>query len=119
MLERPALPDAMIVASLREHDDLLAERLTFLPYGQDVHAWLFRVDARDGQTYFLKLRRPPIDESQLALPRYLSDAGFTQIVAPLRTRAGALWRPAGAGADEYVMQLYPYIAGRPGMEGGL
>jgi spectinomycin phosphotransferase len=51
----------------------------------------------------------------LALPRYLRDSGFTQVVAPLRTGAGALWSPAG----DYILMLYPFIEARTGMQGGL
>jgi spectinomycin phosphotransferase len=115
MLDKPALRDETIAACLREAFGVTATRITFLPLGHDNLAWVYRVDAADRAAYFLKVRRPPANALSLALPRYLQDSGFEQVVAPLRTDAGALWSPVA----DYILMLYPFIEARTGMQGGL
>jgi spectinomycin phosphotransferase len=48
----------------------------------------------------------------VTLPKFLSDRGIAQIIAPLETRAGRLW----ANLDAFKVILYPLIAGRNGYE---
>lgn len=115
MLERPALTDSAIAACLRTGYGRTLARTTFLPLGQDVHAWRYRIDTADGPPCFLKIRRAPIDELSLALPRYLRDSGFAQAVAPLPADDGRLWQRVA----DYVLVLYPFIDGRTGMAAGL
>ena len=62
--------------------------------------------------YFLKLRSGVFDETSVALPRFLSDQGIAQIIAPLATRSGQLWADLG----DFKAILYPFVEGRNGYE---
>ena len=83
MRERPALTDSQIAAALREGYGLSTDRVTFLPVGNDSGAWSYRIDAGDGRTYFLKVRRGEPDAPGLVVPCYLREQGMIEVVAAL------------------------------------
>lgn len=116
MHEPPAnLPDDRLRDYLRDAYGLAAAELTFLPIGYDAAAWVYRVRAVDGETYFLKVRLGVTNEPALVVPRYLHDHGVAWVVAPLPAAAGTLW----ATVDGFALILYPFISGASGHERGM
>ena len=110
MLEKPSLQDEKITAALQVEYGLEVARLAFLPLGADLNTAVYRVVTASGTAYFLKLRDGVFDEICVTLPRFLSDQGIAQIIAPLASNTGQLW----ASLDEFKMILYPFIEGRNG-----
>lgn len=94
---------------------LAVEELRFLPLGYDSFAWVYRVRAREGGPYFLKLRASMTNEAALRVPHLLHARGVSAVVAPIATRTGALW----ATHAGFALILYPFVAGESGMEAGL
>src|ERR687884_259148 len=116
MREPPVdLADDLLGAALRTHYALAVRTLTFLPLGHDSSAWVYRVQADDEMSYFLKVRTSMANAPSLLVPRYLHEHGVTQVVAPLPTVTGALW----AEVAGYALILYPFIAGITGMAQGM
>ena len=115
MREKPNLADETITACLREGYGLAVAGLTFLPLGNDAQAWVYRADAEDGTTYFVKVRRGPVHAPSLAVPRYLKEQGLEAVVAPLPARTLELWQRLG----DFALMVYPFIDGRSGMAAGL
>jgi spectinomycin phosphotransferase len=115
MLEKPDLQDEKIIACLRDEYGLLVVQVAFLPLGADRNTAVYRVVADDATPYFLKLRRGTFDELAVALPKFLSDQGIVQIIAPLATKTGQLW----ARLDAFKTILYPFVEGHNGYEVGL
>jgi spectinomycin phosphotransferase len=115
MREKPPLPDATIIACLRDHYHLTITELEFLPLGNDSSASVYRASADDGRAFLLKLKRDPVFEPGLQVPRYLKDQGMKQVVVPLPTITGTLWRTV----DDFALILYPFIDGDEGMAAGL
>ncbi len=111
MLEKPDLQDEKITACLQEAYELHAAQIAFLPLGADLNTAVYRV-AGDETPYFVKLRRGVFDEITVALPKFLSDQGLVQIIAPLATRTSQLW----ASLDAYKLILYPFVEGHDGYE---
>src|SRR5689334_10584867 len=109
MNDDPGLDSSQIAAVLAAEYEVPAATVTFRPFGHDPYAAVYEVGARDGATYFLKVRFGPVYEPALAVPRALIDRGVPNILAPLRTRSGTLWCPLGQGNDTLV--LYPFIRG--------
>jgi spectinomycin phosphotransferase len=68
--------------------------------------------ADDETSYFVKLRRGIFDETAVALPKFLSDQGILQIIAPLATKTGQLW----ASLDAFTVIVYPFVEGHNGYE---
>jgi spectinomycin phosphotransferase len=116
MLERPDLSDKAIRRYLQANYGIDAASITFLPIGYDSTASVFRVDAVDGQRFFLKAKTGLVTASPLIVPHFLRQSGVDAVVAPLATRMGALWAPLD---DGFTAILYPFVEGRMGMDGGL
>lgn len=112
MLEKPDLPDKAIIACLQDKYGLPTVQVTFLPLGADPNTAVYRVVTGDGIPYFCKLRGGLFDELSVALPKFLSDQGIRQIIAPLTTTTGQLW----ANLDAFKVILYPFVEGHNGYE---
>lgn len=112
MLEKPDLQDEKIIACLQDEYGLLVVQVAFLPLGADRDTAVYRVVADDETPYFLKLRGGVFGEIAVALPKFLSDQGIVQIIAPLATKTGQLW----ASLDAFKLILYPFVEGHNGYE---
>lgn len=111
MLEKPDIPDELILARLQEEYDLGVDQIAFLPLGADLGTAVYRVITDDGTPYFLKLRKG-FDEIAVTVPLFLQSQGIREIIAPIATRSNRFWLAFG----EYTMILYPYIEGQDGYE---
>jgi spectinomycin phosphotransferase len=111
MLEKPDIPDNLIISRLQEEYGLNAAELTFLPLGADIGTAVYRVVADDGTAYFLKLRKG-FDEIIVTVPLFLKSQGIQEIIAPFETKSKQGWADFG----EYKMILYPFIEGKDGFE---
>ena len=112
MLEKPDFSDEKIVACLLAAYGITAVQLTFLPIGADQFTAVYRAVSVTGHAYFVKLRSRAFDEIAVTLPRFLSDMGLAQIIAPMAAKTGLLW----TSLPPYTMILYPFVAGRDGYE---
>ena len=108
MLEKPDLQDEKITACLQAEYGLEIIEVEFLPLGADRDTAVYRVVAKDGNLYFLKLRSGAFDEVSVELPKYLSSQGIEQIIAPVAAKSGLAW----SRLDSYTAILYPFIEGR-------
>jgi len=112
MLEKPDLQDEKIIACLQDEYRLCVSRVAFLPLGADLNTAVYRAVTSDETPFFVKLRRGVFDETAVSLPKFLSDQGILQIIAPLTTKTGQLW----ANLDAFKIILYPFVEGRDGYE---
>ena len=112
MLEKPDLQDEKIIACVQDDYGVLVAQVAFLPIGADLNTAVYRAVAEDETSYFVKLRRGVFDETAVALPKFLSDQGTVQIIAPLATKTGQLW----ASLDAFKLILYPFVEGHNGFE---
>jgi spectinomycin phosphotransferase len=111
MLEKPNIPDELIVSRLREAYDLRIAELTFLPIGADSRTSVYRVVTNDGTAYFLKLRKN-FKEMIVRVPLFLKDNGIREIIVPYESKSKQRWADFG----EYKLILYPFIEGKDGFE---
>jgi spectinomycin phosphotransferase len=105
MLTPPDLSHETILAVVREAYGVRGRQAAFLPIGADVNAAVYRVEADDGVSYFLKLRRGDFDEMAVAIPAFLRAQGIAQIMAPLPTSSQRLW----TSAQGFEWMLYPFF----------
>lgn len=115
MLEKPAVPDQLIIDFVEGEYNLRAHTLEFLPLGADVNTAVYRLVTQDERDYFLKLRKGGFDPITVRLPQYLHAQGIKAVIAPLETANRSGW----ALLKPYVMILYPYIDGKNGYQVGL
>jgi spectinomycin phosphotransferase len=111
MLEKPDIPDELIISFLEKEYNLRTAELTFLPLGADMGTAVYRVSAARGETYFLKLRKG-FEEIIVTVPLLLKSLGIQEIIAPIQAKTGQGWTDFG----EYTMILYPFIEGKNGFE---
>src|SRR5688500_10144072 len=111
MLEKPNIPDELIVSRLQDEHDLRVTQLTFLPLGADLGTAVYRVITDDGTAYFLKLRQG-FDEIIVTVPLFLKSQGIQEIIAPFETKSKQGWANFGG----YTMILYPFIEGKDGFD---
>jgi spectinomycin phosphotransferase len=112
MLEKPSIPDSLIISCLLTEYNLLIPQIEFLPLGADAGTAVYRAISQDGSAYFVKLRRGAFNEISVSLPRFLNNQGIAAIIAPLKTITGRLSTELAA----YQLVLYPYIQGVDGYD---
>jgi spectinomycin phosphotransferase len=110
MLEKPDIPDELILSGVRDQYRFRPTKLTFLPLGYDVNTAVYRLATADERTYFLKLRDGPFDPTGVHVPQLLKDQGVQAIIAPLLTIKN---QPYGSLGD-FKLILYPFIEGQDG-----
>src|SRR5215216_5309958 len=111
MLEKPNIPDDLIISNLQQEYGLHVAELTFLPIGADLGSAVYRVVTDDGTAYFLKSRKT-FDEIIVEVPLFLKSQGIREIIAPYETKSKQGWVDFG----QYKMILYPFIEGKNGFE---
>jgi len=115
MREKPNIQDELISTYVHEQYGVGNSSVAFLPIGYDMRAWVYRIRADNGESYFLKLRAGPVNQASLLVPRILSEYGIGQVLAPLRTLIGELCCELGS----YSVVLYPFIQGENAMVAGM
>src|SRR5215208_6231036 len=111
MLEKPNIPDELIISRLQEEYKLRVVELTFLPIGADSRTAVYRVATADGTAYFLKLRKN-FNEVIVRIPLFLKENGIREIISPFETNSKQYWADFG----DYKLILYSFIEGKDGFE---
>jgi spectinomycin phosphotransferase len=115
MIEKPDIRDEKIITALNESYSIQVSEIKFLPVGNDASAFSYRVETRDGNSYFLKLKTKFSNPAALLVPRFLKDNSIQQVVAPLSTKGQKL----SAEMDGFTIILYPFISGIEAMKAGM
>ena len=110
MLEKPDIPDKLIISRLQDEYEIYASELNFFPSG-DLNAAAYRVLTEDGATYFLKLRKG-FEEIAVTVPIFLKSQGIEVVITPCETKSKQYWVDFG----DYKIILYPFVEGRDGFE---
>ena len=111
MLEKPDIPDELIISRLQEEYDVRVDQITFLPLGADLGTAVYRLTTEEGTAYFLKLRKG-FEEITVTVPIFLKSQGIKEIIAPVETKSKQGWADFG----ERKMILYPFVEGKNGFE---
>ena len=111
MLEKPNIPDEVLISRVQEAYGFRVAELTFLPLGADQGTAVYRVVTGDGMAYFLKLRKG-FEAITVTVPLFLKAQGLQEIIPPVETRSKQGWVDFG----EYTLILYPFIEGKNGFE---
>ena len=115
MLEDPKLNRTTLAAALRDGWGIEALGFRFVP-GYDMAAAAYEVATPEGWA-FVKVRLRATDDRALRVPLALADAGVPNVMAPLRTRDGALAQPMPDPGSS--MLAFAHIAGRSAMDAGM
>jgi spectinomycin phosphotransferase len=92
--------------------DIHIDTIMQLFKGADKDTFIYRISARRGKTFFLKIRTGNFAESSVQAPQFLSRNHVKHIIAPVETASGGLFLKT----KNYTIMLYPFINGKSAME---
>jgi spectinomycin phosphotransferase len=99
-----------IINCLRVYYCIEAVALTLLPIGADVNASVYKIQATDHKTYFVKVKQSPFSDVSSAILELLQRAGIEQLIAPVKTVKGEQIYREG----DLTLIVYPFVRGRDG-----
>ncbi|MBA3823078.1 MAG: aminoglycoside phosphotransferase family protein [Ktedonobacterales bacterium] len=114
MREKPTIAEDALRDCLANQWGLTDVQLDFLPLGLDTRAGVYRVTTAT-QTYLLKVKAGALYAPTCVVPHYLHQQGIAAVVAPVPTRADALWTEVAG----WAVILYPFIVGVSDWDPGL
>lgn len=115
MLEKHALSDQIIISCLKTHYCIDAASLTFLPIGADVNASIYKVQAPNQTSYFIKLKQGHHHNISVEIVELLQRAGIQQIIPSIKTIHGKPTQPI----DDFTLIVYPFVDGQDGFNRNL
>jgi spectinomycin phosphotransferase len=107
------LSDDAVLARLRERFGLEVGAIEFLPLASDADVRGYRVPTAGGDL-FLKIRRGPVSEAGLTVPKALASHGIPHLISPIPTVEGRL-----CDGDDVTFILYPFVEGVSGGRDGM
>lgn len=84
--------------------------LDLLPLGADTNASIYKAQASDQKTYFVKLKRDYFHDTNIAILELLQMAGIQQLIPPIKTVEGKQIQQAG----DFTLIVYPFVEGQDG-----
>lgn len=115
MLEKQSFPDQVIISCLNTNYGIQVTTLTFLPIGADMNASLYKAEAHDRTSYFVKLKRGHNHDISVVIVELLHKAGIQEIIPPLKTIQG---RPTQR-IEDFTLIVYPFVEGEDGFSRNL
>lgn len=104
-----------IINCLSIHYGIEVTSLALLPIGGDINASIYKVQASDQKTYFVKLRNDRFDDVNIAILELLQKAGIEQLIPPIKTVEGKQTQQAG----DFTFIVYPFVQGQDGFSRSL
>ncbi len=115
MLVKQHLSEQYIIDCLRTNYGIEVVTLTFLPLGADMNASVYKVDAQDKSSYFVKLKLGHQHNVGIEIVELLDNAGIQQIIPPVKTIQGHLTYHM----DDFTLIVYPFVTGQDGFSRAL
>lgn len=89
--------------------------LSLLPVGADTNASIYKVQASDHKTYFVKLKRGHFNDVNIAVLDLLQMAEIQQLIPPVKTIEGKQIQRV----EDFTFIVYPFVEGRDGFSHSL
>ncbi len=102
--------DQYIIDCLNTYYDIKVTKLILLPLGADIDALVYKAEARDDSSYFVKIKHGHLHSIGIILQQMLHDAGIQEIIAPVKTKQNQIVQYI----DDCSMMVYPFIDGCDG-----
>lgn len=110
MLEKQTALEQCIVECLITDYGIHVSTLTFLPLGADINASVYKAEAHDGSSYFVKLKSSHHQDISHLIIDLLQDAGIKQIIPVLKTLHNHPTQRIG----DFTSTVSPFIKGHDG-----
>lgn len=100
----------LIINWLNIHYLIEATAIVLLPLGADPNASIYKVQASDHKTYFVKLKRGHFHDINVEILELLRKAGIQQLIPPIKTVKDKQMQQVG----DFTLIVYPFIEGQNG-----
>lgn len=104
------LSNQQIENILKIHYDIDAIKILALDKGADANACVFKIDAQNQSSYFVKVKQSHHDEINLAIIELLVQAGIQSIISPVKTNQ----KQSMVSIEEFYFIVYPFIEAEDG-----
>ncbi len=109
-MKRKYISDDLIISCLNINYGIEAAALSFLSLGADINASVYKVQARDQISYFVKLKQGHHHDVSVVIAEMLQKEGIQQIIAPVKTIDGRLTQHL----EDFTIIVYPFVEGQNG-----
>lgn len=107
---KQAISDERIIDCLTTDYGIKVAKLTFLPIGADVNASVYKAEAHDQSSYFIKLKRGHYHDISAIIITLLHETGIKHIILPIKNiRAQPIQH-----VDDFTLIVSPFIEGQDG-----
>jgi spectinomycin phosphotransferase len=100
----------LLIDCLNTNYGIVATTLILLPLGADMNASVYKAEACNGQSYFVKLKRGHHSDISVTLLGLLQASGIQQIIPPIKTSDGKLTQHV----NDFTLTVYPFVNGQNG-----
>jgi len=107
---KQVLSDQRIIDCLNTDYGIKVARLIFLPIGADMNASVYKAEADNQSSYFIKLKHGHHHDISATTIALLHDAGIQQIIPPIKNTRG---QPI-QHVDDFTLIVSPFIEGQDG-----
>jgi len=106
----PSISNQRIIDCLNINYGIQVTRLNFLPIGADMNASVYKAEARDQSSYFIKLKRGHYHDISAIIITLLHETGIQHIIPPIKNiRAQPIQH-----IDDFTLIVSPFIEGQDG-----
>lgn len=109
------IADNVIINCLHTNYGINIAMLTLLPLGADIDASVYKAQAHDQTTYFVKLKHTTQADTSVIILQFLQTMGIQHIIPPIKTIDGQPTQQI----ENCTLIVYPFIAGQNGFERNL
>ncbi len=110
-----SLSDQIIAECLKKDYGIEVISLAFLSIGADIHAFLFKAQAFDQKTYFVKIKRGYQYDVSAEIVEILYLAGIKEVIPPIKTVQGK----GMVSLNDFTLIVYPFVVGQNGFNKSL
>lgn len=104
------LSSQSIIDCLKANYGITVAVLTLLPLGADMNASVYKAEAKNSQSYFVKLKRGHRYDMSVAILALLQSSGIQQIIPPIKATDGELTQHI----NDFTLTVYPFVNGQNG-----
>lgn len=115
MIKKQSLSDSLITSNINTYYGIDVATLTFLALGADMHASVYKAQAHDQRSYFVKLKRGHHRDISVMIVELLHKAGIQEIVPPIKTIRGHSTK----AIEDATLIVYPFVEGEDGFSRNL
>lgn len=115
MINEASFPEQSLIDCLKMNYSIEVATLTHLPLGADMDASIYKAQAHDKSSYFIKLKHGHHNDISTLIITLLREAGIQQVIPPVRTIHGQFTQRL----NNFTLSVFPFMEGQDGFHRNL